>query len=131
MWGFDARGACPFLWLSGVALHDPGCGWTLSPSACPAELPGPHGSAVRVAPNVLGSMMTPSTAFLGKLNKMSENSLPSFSSKLRSSTLSAPGKVSVRNSRLPLDHTPSSTSTHGLCLGEPCGGLMVREAFTT
>ncbi|VFV42487.1 Hypothetical predicted protein, partial [Lynx pardinus] len=52
-----------------------------------------HGSAVQVAPNVLGSMMTPSTAFLGKLNKMSENSLPSFSSKLRSSTLSAPGKV--------------------------------------
>ncbi|XP_045304865.1 uncharacterized protein LOC123582616 isoform X5 [Leopardus geoffroyi] len=65
-----------------------------------------------------GSVRTHS---LEKLNKMSENSLPSFSSKLRSSTLSAPGKVSVRDSRLPIGHTASSTSTHGLRLGEARG----------
>ncbi|XP_044914866.1 collagen alpha-1(I) chain-like isoform X11 [Felis catus] len=65
-----------------------------------------------------GSVRTHS---LEKLNKMSENSPPSFSSKLRSSTLSAPGKVSVRDSRLPVGHTASSTSTHGLRLGEARG----------
>ncbi|XP_042844220.1 uncharacterized protein LOC122239409 isoform X15 [Panthera tigris] len=65
-----------------------------------------------------GSVQTHS---LEKLNKMSENSLPSFSSKLRSSTLSAPGKVSVRDSRLPIGHTPASSSAHGLRLGEARG----------
>ncbi|XP_043410818.1 collagen alpha-1(I) chain-like isoform X5 [Prionailurus bengalensis] len=65
-----------------------------------------------------GSVRTHS---LEKLNKMSENSLPSFSSKLRSSTLPAPGKVSVRDSRLPIGRTASSTSTHGLRLGEARG----------
>lgn len=49
--------------------------------------------------NVLGSMMTPSYAFLGNLNKMSENPLP-FSSKLRSSTLALPGTRGVRDSFL-------------------------------
>lgn len=41
--------------------------------------------------SVLGSMMNATKSFLGKLNKMSENSLPSFSSGLRSGTLGHAG----------------------------------------
>ncbi|XP_030173430.1 uncharacterized protein LOC115515612 isoform X2 [Lynx canadensis] len=90
-------------------------------------LPGPRvpvvcGTAGRsVARNGHLADASVRTHSLEKLNKMSENSLPSFSSKLRSSTLSAPGKVSVRDSRLPIGHTASSTSTHGLRLGEARG----------
>ena len=55
----------------------------------PLKVSGPDHS------NVLGSMMIPSQSFLGNLNKMSENSVPPLSSRLRSCTLGHPGPLGV------------------------------------
>ena len=70
--------------------------------------------------------------FLEKLNKMSENSLLSFSSNLKSSTLSSPGKVGVGDSftlAVPLTQPPPAPAPplKGLGIGESWGILRAQE----